>query len=108
MSNAYFLAVILGSGIVTVIPRVVPFFLTRSMTFPKKLERFMSFIPVTILTALFIQSLLTYQAGEFPKIKGLELLACLPAFFIRVKTNSLLKIVLTGVATIALLRFFLS
>lgn len=106
MSNQYFLAVILGSGIVTLVPRVVPFFLTRSVTFPPKLERFMSFIPVTILTGLFVQSLLTYQTGEFPKVKGLEMLACLPAFFIGVKTNSLLKIVLTGVVTIAILRFF--
>jgi len=60
---------------------------------------------MTILTALLIQSLLNYQAGNFPTLRFPEVLACIPALIVGIRTKDLMKIVLTGVLGIALLRW---
>jgi branched-subunit amino acid transport protein len=106
MSEAYFWSLILGAGLVTWLPRIIPFALSKKIDFPEKLMRFLAYLPLCILTALLVQSVLEYHSGAFPTVKWLELLACLPALLIGLKTKNLIKIVLTGMITIALLRLF--
>uniref|UniRef100_UPI0028ADB232 AzlD domain-containing protein n=1 Tax=Enterococcus devriesei TaxID=319970 RepID=UPI0028ADB232 len=69
----------------------------------KKLIQFI-YLPMTILTALLLQSLLTFKSGSFPSLRFPEILACIPALIVGIRTNDLMKIVLTGVVAIALLR----
>ncbi|GCF93612.1 branched-chain amino acid ABC transporter [Enterococcus florum] len=107
MSNHYYLFVLLGCMLVTWIPRVVPFVLARAVALPPTVEKFLSYIPLTILTALLFQSLLIFKAGHFPAIKFPEVLACIPALIVGIRTNDLMKIVITGVIGIALLRLIL-
>ncbi|MBO1306931.1 AzlD domain-containing protein [Enterococcus sp. 669A] len=104
MSNQYFLLVILGCGVVTWIPRILPFVLTRTMVLPPLFEKFLSYIPLTILTALLFQSLLVFEAGHLPGVKFPEVFACVPALIVGIRTNDLMKIVITGVVSVALLR----
>lgn len=94
-------------GIVTWIPRVLPFVFSRKLIFPKKIQTFLSFLPLSILTALFVQSLLEIRQGRFPGIKLTEILACIPALMVGYYTKDLMKIVVTGVVSIALLRLIL-
>lgn len=51
-----------------------------------------------------MQSLLNFQTGHFPTLRIPEVLACIPALIVGIRTKDLMKIVLTGVLGIALLR----
>lgn len=106
MSNSYYLLILLGCTLVTWIPRILPFVLTKAITLPPILEKFLSYLPMTILTASLLQSLLNFQAGHFPTLRFPEVFACIPALIVGIRTNDLMKIVLTGVLGIALLRLF--
>jgi len=104
MSNSYYLLILFGCALVTWVPRVLPFILTKAITLPPTFEKFLSYLPMTILTALLLQSLLDYQTGHFPTVRFPEIFACIPALIVGIRTNDLMKIVLTGVLGIALLR----
>jgi len=106
MSNYYYLLTLFGCALVTWIPRVLPFVLTKALTLPPTFEKFLSYLPMTILTALLVQSLLNFQTGQFPSLRFPEFFACIPALIVGIRTNDLMKIVLTGVLGIALLRLF--
>jgi len=104
MSNSYYLLILFGCAVVTWVPRVLPFILTKAITLPPTFEKFLSYLPMTILTALLLQSLLNFQTGHFPTVRFPEIFACIPALIVGIRTNDLMKIVLTGVLGIALLR----
>ena len=104
MSNSYYLLTLLGCAVVTWVPRVLPFVLTKAITLQPTFEKFLSYLPMTILTALLMQSLLNFQSGQFPTLRFPEVFACIPALIVGIRTNDLMKIVLTGVLGIALLR----
>lgn len=104
MNNYYYLLTLFGCAVVTWIPRVLPFVLTRAFTLPPLLEKFLSYLPMTILTALLFQSLLNFRAGQFPTLRFPEIIACILALIVGIRTNDLMKIVVTGVLGIALLR----
>ncbi|MBX8939013.1 AzlD domain-containing protein [Enterococcus gilvus] len=106
MSNYYYLVILFGCAVVTWVPRVLPFILTKAITLPPTFEKFLSYLPMTILTALLLQSLLNFQTGHFPTVRFPEIFACIPALIVGIRTNDLMKIVLTGVLGIALLRLF--
>ncbi|MFC4771435.1 AzlD domain-containing protein [Enterococcus hermanniensis] len=106
MSNFYYLATILGCALVTWIPRILPFILTKAFTLPTIVKEFLSYLPMTILTALLLQSLLEFHTGQFPTLRIPEIIACVPALIVGIRTNDLMKIVVTGVLCIALLRLF--
>lgn len=107
MSGNYVLLTILGCSLVTWIPRIFPFLLSKRIDFPEWFTRFLSYIPICILTALLFQSILDVQAGGFPRVKTLEALSCIPTLFVAIRTKDLMKTVIVGIVTIALLRIFL-
>ena len=97
MNNNYYLLTLLGCALVTWVPRVLPFVLTKALTLPPTFQKFLSYLPMTILTALLFQSLLNFQTGHFPTLRFPEIFACIPALIVGIRTNDLMKIVLTGV-----------
>ena len=107
MSETYILLTILGCSLVTWIPRVFPFFLSKRINFPDWFTRFLSYIPICILTALLFQSILETQASGFPTIKTLEAISCIPTLLVAIRTKDLMKTVIVGMVTVALLRIFL-
>lgn len=98
---------IVVSGIVTWIPRILPFVFSRKLVFPDKVQTFLNFLPLCILTALFVQSLLKFREGRFPVIKLKETLACIPALVVGYYTKDLMKIVVTGIVAIAIIRIII-
>ncbi|MCS0542762.1 AzlD domain-containing protein, partial [Aeromonas veronii] len=54
--NFSILLIILGSAIVTFIPRVIPFIVIRKIGLPKIVIKWLSFIPICIFTALIVDS----------------------------------------------------
>lgn len=82
----------------------VPFAVIKNLTVPQWLINFLSFVPIAIMTAIFVESLLTYHAGHWPGFDLENIYASIPAILAGVLTKSLLAVVITGVIAMALLR----
>lgn len=95
---------ILGCAVVTWVPRIVPFALVRNVKMPKIILRWLAYIPVCILSALVIESVLDAERTVVG-IDWLYMLALVPTVLVAVWTKSLSKTVVVGVMTMAMLRF---
>lgn len=103
----YSLLIILGCGIVTWLPRVIPFMLVRKLQLPDVVIRFLSYVPICILTALFVQNLFVAKQGAFPDFNVEYCLAAIPTIIVAVLTRNLMWIVVSGMTFMALIRYFL-
>lgn len=99
-----FVILMIACGIVTWMPRVLPFVFSKKMVFPEKFTIFLSYLPLCILAALLVQNVLVFREGQLPLLKVKETIACLPALAIGYYTKDLMKIVVTGIITMALIR----
>ena len=81
MVSKYILMAIVFSGLVTWIPRMIPFILAKYKGLPPIVERFLKFLPVSIIFALILSSVVTGKIGSFPQIKWLDFLAVLRLVF---------------------------
>ncbi|HEM3598335.1 TPA: AzlD domain-containing protein [Streptococcus suis] len=104
MVKTNILLIILAAALVTWLPRVLPFVLTQDKSLPPKLVKFLSFLPITIIFALTLSSIMDEKVGSLPSFLLVESLAILPTFFVVLKTKNILLAVLVGVVTTAALR----
>lgn len=104
MTEKIFLTIILA-GLGTWLIRVIPFLLVKAATLPRWLLQFLSFVPVAILTAIFVESLLTYHAGHWPSVNWANLFASVPTVLAAIISKSLLITVIVGVISMATIRF---
>ena len=95
---------IILSGLGTWLLRVVPFVLVKAAKLPNWLMQFLSFVPVAILTAIFVSEILVYHAGAWPSVNWENLLASLPAVAAAIISKSLLAVVIVGVISMAVIR----
>jgi branched-subunit amino acid transport protein len=100
----YVLAVILGTALVTVLPRILPLALLSRMSIPDRVVRWLGHVPVAVLAALLAQSVLLSNGRIDLSISNLALLAIIPTLLVALRTRSLVGTVLTGVVAMALLR----
>ena len=105
MSDNFILLAIGLSALVTWIPRIAPFILTKYKALPNFIIRFLNYLPITIIFALTLSSVVIERTGHLPSIKWLELLAVLPTFWVAAKTKNILLAVVAGVLIMAFLRF---
>ncbi|HFI2432528.1 AzlD domain-containing protein [Streptococcus suis] len=98
------LLIILASALVTWVPRVLPFVLTQNKSLPPKLVKFLSFLPITIIFALTLSSIMDEEVGSLPSLLPVESLALLPTFLVVLRTKNILLAVVVGVLTTAALR----
>lgn len=103
--NLYVWSVIIGGCIVTVLPRVLPITVLSKVKLPKKVEEFLTYIPISILAALIGVELLIVDNKVSFKGNYLELIAAVPTILVAVKKNNLLLTVIVGIISIAILRF---
>ena len=75
MISKYILLAILLSALVTWIPRVLPFILVKYKGLPPMAERFLKYLPVSIIFALILSSVTNAKTGQLPSFKWLDLLA---------------------------------
>ena len=104
MISKYILLAILLSALVTWIPRVLPFILVKYKGLPPVAERFLKYLPVSIIFALILSSVTNAKTGQFPSFKWLDLLAVFPTTYIAFKYKNLILTVICGVVLVALLR----
>jgi branched-subunit amino acid transport protein len=104
----YVLAIILGTALVTVVPRILPLALLSRINIPDRAVRWLGHVPVAVLAALLAQSVLLVDGQIDISIGNLALIAIIPALLVALRTRSLVGTVLTGVVSMALLRLLLA
>ncbi|HEL1597070.1 TPA: AzlD domain-containing protein [Streptococcus suis] len=104
MIKTSILLIILATALVTWLPRVLPFVLTQNKSLPPKLVKFLSFLPITIIFALTLSSIMDEKVGSLPSLLPVESLALIPTFLVVLRTKNILLAVVVGVLTTAALR----
>jgi branched-subunit amino acid transport protein len=102
--NSSFLLIILGCALVTFAPRVVPFVVVRKLNLPQAFMKWLSYIPVSLLTALVVQDIIR-KTDTLPTVNWLNLAVLVPTLLTALKTKSLLTTVLVGIVTAGLFRW---
>ena len=83
---------------------MIPFILAKYKGLPAIVERFLKFLPVSIIFALILSSVVTGKIGSFPQIKWLDFLAIFPTALVAFRYRNLVGSVIFGVVLIAVLR----
>lgn len=98
------LIVIVASGLVTLLPRVLPLMVLSRFELPEPVANWLKHVPVAVMSALVAQSL--FLAGDKP-VQGptVEMAAAVIAFGVAIKYRSLLGTVVAGVACTMVLRW---
>ncbi len=103
--DKYVLLVILFSGLVTWLSRITPFILLKKFTLPKIVVNFLSFVPISIMTALWVESLLVQHLGSLPSLNVENILASVPTVISAVISKNLMIIVIVGVVSLGVIKF---
>lgn len=101
-----YLLLILGCAAVTFLPRVLPFALVRNLKLPQSFLKWLSYIPICLMSALLVQGVIR-ETGSAPAVNLPDLLVLLLTLLIAIKTKSLLITVLSGVVLAALVRWIM-
>lgn len=100
-----FYTILILSTLVTLAIRIIPFLLVKFMRFPDWLTTFLHYLPLTMMTALFVQNIFDKKTGHLlPLINFENLLAILPALVVGYLKNSLMAVVIVGIVCMAALR----
>jgi len=99
-----FVWLLLGVSIVTLIPRVLPMMLVSRFGLPAWLSRFLRYVPIAVMTALIVQSIVTRDEMFIPIQDNMNLIALIPTLIAAIWTRSLLITVITGICAMFLLQ----
>lgn len=97
---------IVGMGVVTFIPRLLPLLLLSSKTLPKIAIKWLGYIPVAVLSAMLFPALLINDKQVYFSSDNLFLIVSIPTFLVAVKTKSLFATVIAGMLMVAVSRLF--
>ncbi|PNZ66948.1 AzlD domain-containing protein [Staphylococcus croceilyticus] len=94
-------------GLVTIIIRILPFLMISRIQLSETVIEWLSFIPITLFTALILDGIIVQQEG----VQGYTLnipyiIVTIPTVIIALVTRSLTVTILVGIALIASIRFF--
>lgn len=95
MAADYFL-LILGMGIVTYIPRLIPILFLSQRELPRWMIEWLDYIPAAILSALIFPAILTSGEPRMFDVTRPEVLVAIPTFIVAIKTRSLAGTVIFG------------
>lgn len=101
------LILILLCGIVTLLIRIIPFIMISKVQLPDVVVRWLSFIPITLFTALVIDNIIQQTPnGEGYTLNILYIIALIPTVILSIITRSLTITIISGIVIMATLRFF--
>ena len=101
--SLYIVIIIIGSGIVTLLPRVIPLVFLNNIKLKKSVINWLNYVPVSVLSALLAQELL-FSNGQISIFNNEKILAALPTFLVAILTKSLLGTVLVGVISMLIIK----
>ncbi|MEA5079182.1 MAG: AzlD domain-containing protein [Anaerolineaceae bacterium] len=93
-----------GMALVTYLPRLLPAWFLRGRSFPPFLIAWLRYVPVAVLAALLLPSLLVAEGRLNLAWDNLYLWAAIPAVIVAWKSKNMFATVLTGMAFVALAR----
>ncbi len=96
---------IVGMGLVTYLPRLLPVWLLSSRSLPPLVVAWLRFVPVAVLAALLLPALVVREGRIDLSPNNLFLVAAIPAVLMAWKTKSFFGTVLVGMGLVALLRW---
>ena len=99
---------IFGMALVTFFPRLLPAWFLRGKELPLFVRSFLSYIPVAILAALLLPSLVIDQGHIHIAVDNLYLWAAIPAGLVAWKKRSMFATVIVGMLIVAVLRWLLN
>jgi len=99
--------IIVGSALVTFLPRVVPLMVLSRMELPEWGIRWLNYVPISVMAALVGQELFVHDGQLASLWTNVELLAAIPTVLVAIKTRSLLGTVVAGMIAIMILRYLL-
>jgi len=106
MEQTAIFVTILGMSVVTFLPRLLPVLLLSSRRLPILIVAWLRFIPVAVLAAMLLPSLVVNDAKLDFSGSNLFLWAAIPTFLVAWKTRSLFGSVIVGMIVVALARYF--
>ena len=93
---AEYVLLVLGMGIVTYIPRLIPVIFLSQRELPQWLLEWLDYIPAAILSALIFPTILTSGEPRVFDVTSPDLLIAIPTFIVAFKTKSLAGTVIFG------------
>lgn len=96
---------IIGMAFVTYLPRLLPLWLLTSRTLPPLVIAWLRYVPVAVLAALLLPSLVVQDGTLDLSPRNLYLWAAFPALAVALKTRSFFGTVVTGMAIVAAARY---
>ncbi len=99
---------IAACSVVTYIPRCLPMAALKAESLSKTARLWLSFIPISVLAALLGPDI--FMQGETLNLtpKNIFLIATIPTLLVAAKTKNFFGTIATGMASVALLRYFFS
>jgi branched-subunit amino acid transport protein len=108
MSMEAYLLLVIGMGLATYLPRLLPLVCLADRRLPRWLTEWLDLVPAAILGALIAPSLFTAGTPRALVLGSPELLAAIPTFAVALRSRSLGWTVVTGMALYWLIRSILS
>ncbi len=103
-SRTVFLTMI-GMLAVTYLPRLLPLWFFTSRRLPPVVISWLRYVPVAVLAAMLLPSLVIAEGQLYIEVGNLYLWAALPTFVIAWKTKSLFGSVIVGMLVVAGVRY---
>jgi branched-subunit amino acid transport protein len=103
--RATVLLVIIGAGLVTVIPRVVPLALLSRIQLPNWAIRWLGYVPIAVLAGLLAQSVMLVDGHIVLPPQNLALMVVIPTLLVAVWKQSMIATMIVGIVGMALLRW---
>ncbi len=95
---------LLGMMAVTYLPRALPVLALARRSLPEAVIRWLGFIPVAVLSAMLLPSLIVTEKGLDFSARNIFLWAAIPTFLVCWKTRSFVGAIVTGMGCVALGR----
>ena len=107
MVSTEYLAVILGMGLVTFLPRWLPLIYLTKRSLPSWLVEWLDFIPAAILSAILLPALVIDNTTRSVDLSRPEFLVAIPTLLFAIVTKSLGGTVIVGMVLFGLAEKFL-
>lgn len=107
MAETTILITLVGMALVTYLPRLIPAWVLRDKQLPEFLVAWLRFVPVAVLAALLLPSLLIEGERINFSANNLYLWAAIPAGLVAWKNKSLFGTVVVGMLVVAIVRWII-
>ncbi len=104
MADKTILITLLGMSVVTFLPRLLPAWYLRNRNLPPFLVAWLRYVPIAVLSALLLPSLIIDNGRLYLSPTNIYLWAAIPAAWVAWRKKSLFGTVITGMLIVAVVR----